>query len=63
MSRTAIQDADREEVAAFIEKLWRSKFVMSRGRKFFPQEESGFIERRDGKIIGLLTYYVEGSAM
>lgn len=63
MSRTAIQDADREEVAAFIERLWHSKLIMSRGRKFFPQEESGFIERRDGKIIGLLTYHVEGDAM
>lgn len=63
MSRTAIQDADRDEVAAFIEKLWHSRFVMSRGRKFFPQDEGGFIERRDGKIIGLLTYHVEGEAM
>ena len=63
MSRTAIQDADREEVAAFIEKLWHRKFVMSRGLKFFPHDESGFIERRDGQIVGLLTYHLDGDAM
>lgn len=63
MSRTAIQDADREDVVAFIEKLWHSKFVMSRGQRFFPHKEHGFIERRDGKIVGLLTYHVEGDSM
>lgn len=63
MSRTAIQDADREEVAAFIENLWHSKFVMSRGRKFYPHEENGFMERRDGRIVGLLTYHVDGRTM
>lgn len=63
MSRTVIQDADREAVAAFIESLWHSKFVMSRGRKFYPHEENGFIERRDGRIVGLLTYHVDDRTM
>ena len=36
---------------------------MSHGRTFLPHEEQGFIERRDGMIVGLLTYHVEGDTM
>ena len=55
--------ADREEVAAFIEQHWRSRVIMSHGRKFYPHEEEGFIERRDGKLVGLLTYHVDGDIL
>lgn len=57
MSRTQISDSDRAEVGAFIERFWQGRAVMSRGKKFFPHEEDGFIERRDGEIVGLLTYH------
>lgn len=63
MSRTSIQDSDRPEVRAFTERHWHSVFIMSRGRKFLPEEEQGFIERRDGEIVGLLTYHMEDDTM
>jgi ribosomal protein S18 acetylase RimI-like enzyme len=63
MTRGEVQDRDREEVARFIERHWHSRAIMSRGRKFFPHEGPGLIERRDGQIVGLLTYHVEDGAM
>lgn len=58
-----MQDSDRAEVAAFIEEHWHDAKVMSQGRAFFPHEESGFIRRRDGRIIGLLTYRADNGAI
>ena len=63
MSRSEIQDSDRQDVADFIEAHWHSQMVMSRGQKFYPHKESGFLERQDGKIVGLLTFHVEDGAM
>ena len=63
MSRTQIQDADREEVAEFVERHWRSRMVISAGRAFHPHKEQGIIERHDGRIVGLLTYHVEDDGM
>ena len=63
MSRAGIQDADRAEVAEFIERHWGSKIVMSRGKVFYPHEEQGFLERRDGAIVGLLTYHIDEEGM
>jgi len=63
MSRSSIESSDRPDVRAFIERYWHSPFVMSLGRKFFPEKEEGFIERRDGEIVGLLTYHVENDVM
>ena len=57
MPRTQIQDVDRDEVAQFIERYWHSRVVMSRGRSFYPHEERGFIERRDGTIVAALTFH------
>jgi len=56
-------DADRPEVARFIERFWHSKMVMSRGRQFYPHEEDGFLERRDGEIVGLVTFHVDEEGM
>ncbi len=63
MARSEIQDAERQDVAEFIEKHWQSKLVMSRGRSFYPHKEAGFIERRDGRIVGLLTYRIDDEGM
>ena len=63
MTRTAIQDDDRGEVRRFIEKRWHGPRVMSRGREFFPHQEQGLIERRGGRIVGLLTYHVDEEGM
>jgi len=58
-----MEDVDRDEVAEFIERHWHSRMIMSRGRSFYPHEERAFLERRDGKIVGLLTYRTEADAM
>jgi N-acetylglutamate synthase-like GNAT family acetyltransferase len=63
MSRSRIEDSDREEVAEFVERHWRSRIVMSAGRAFYPHKEEGFIERVDGKIVGLLTYHMGEDGM
>lgn len=63
MARTEITDADRADVAAFVEKFWQSRISMSRGKAFYPHLERGFIERRDGVIVGLLTYHIENELM
>jgi len=63
MVRTELQPADREELAAFIETHWQSPVVMSRGRAFYPHKEDGFVDRRDGQIVGLLTFHVENKEL
>jgi GNAT superfamily N-acetyltransferase len=63
MSRRSIQDEDRQAIADFIEKHWRSKKVMSQGKAYFPHEHEGFIEWRDGQIAGLLTMAYQGDAL
>ncbi|MFH1108317.1 MAG: GNAT family N-acetyltransferase [Planctomycetota bacterium] len=63
MARTEIRDADRAEVAEFIERHWGSKISMSHGKAFYPHKEQGFVERRDGAIVGLLTYHLDEEEM
>jgi len=63
VDRRKIWESDRPMVAEFIERHWQSRVVMSRGKVFYPHECDGFIEWRDGSIVGLLTYFVEDGAM
>ena len=63
MPRSEIQDADRDEVARFIEAHWGDRLIMCRGCKVYPHTELGFIERRDDTIVGLLTYRIDGNCM
>jgi len=63
MARTEICDADRGEVADFIERHWGSKISMSHGKAHYPHQEQGFVERRDGAIVGLLTYHIDEEGM
>lgn len=63
MSRTMIQDSDRPEVAAFIERNWGSTKIMSCGKAYYPHELDGFVERRDGELVGLLTMHIVGNSM
>lgn len=60
MSRGPITDTDRAEVTAFIERHWHSRIVVNQGRTYYPDQESGFVARREGQIVGLLTYHVHG---
>lgn len=55
-----MKDPDRPEVAEFVERHWHSKLVMSQGEAVYPHEHEGFLERRDGRIVGLVTYRVLG---
>lgn len=63
MAYAAMSDADRTEVAAFIEKHWGSTVIMSRGRAYYPHQEEAFIERRDGRIVGLVTFRADGDGL
>lgn len=63
MARTEVTDADRPEVAQFVERFWHSRVSMSRGKAFYPHLERGFIERRDGTIVALLTFHIENELM
>ena len=63
MGRSEIKESDREELAEFVKRYWHSIIVMSRGKKFYPHKEQGFLERRDGKVVGLLTFHVEDDSM
>ena len=47
-------------MAEFVERHWGSKLVMSCGERYYPHELDGVIERRDGEIVGLLTWIREG---
>ncbi len=63
MARSSIQDCDRKEIAEFVKLHWLSEMVMSRGRSFYPHKEDGFLERRDDRIVGLLTFRIDDDAM
>jgi ribosomal protein S18 acetylase RimI-like enzyme len=63
MERRAIRDDDRPAIAEFIEQRWHSRKVISQGKAYLPHEEEGFIDWRDGKIAGLLTYVLRGDEM
>ena len=60
MMRNQIHDADREEIARFVAEHWGSPLIICCGQCFYPHQEQGFIERREGKIAGLLTYRIDG---
>lgn len=63
MARCEIMNGDRDEVARFIERHWQSRVVMSSGKAYYPHRENGFLERRGGEIVGLLTYHLDGQCM
>ena len=63
MPLSEIQDSDRDAVAEFIQRHWDGKIVTSRGKAYYPHEHPGLIERRDGNIVGLLTYRIDHGDM
>jgi len=63
MARSEITDADRPELARFIERHWNSQVVMSKGKLYYPHKEQGVVERRGGEIVGVLTYHVHNDGM
>jgi GNAT superfamily N-acetyltransferase len=63
MDRRAIIDSDRPQIAEFIERRWHSRKVISQGKAYYPHEEEGFVDWRDGILAGLLTYVIRGDEM
>lgn len=63
MAGVEFMENQREEIAQYIERHWFSRAVMSRGRLIYPHQERGLIERRDEKIIGLLTFRTDAEGM
>ena len=63
MPRTPMTDADRVDVAAFIQRHWGSPVIMSRGKTYHPHLEQGLIERQDDQIVGLITYHMDEDGM
>lgn len=63
MAGVEFTDAEREEIARFIEHHWNSRAVMSSGRMIFPHQERGLMERRGGEIVALLTFRTDHEGM
>jgi GNAT superfamily N-acetyltransferase len=58
----ALDDGDRDRVAAFYRERWGSDRVVSRGRLHRVAELPGFVTMADGgeQIVGLVTYLIAG---
>jgi len=63
MSRTFIQDQDREQVARFVEQHWLAPQIVCGGQVYFPHKEHGIIDRQDGRIVGLITWRIDAEGM
>lgn len=57
----AIQDEDRDWLRSKVQEIWNSRFVVSRGVAREPANLPGFLAIKDGKTIGVATYYIEGA--
>ncbi|NDJ84257.1 MAG: GNAT family N-acetyltransferase [Chloroflexi bacterium] len=57
-----VQAADRPEVERFLTQQWGVPMVVSRGKTHYPAELPGFVAIHAGKLLGLITYRIEGSA-
>ncbi len=58
-----IQDSDRDEIREFISEHWHAPHICIRDKLYYPHEAEAFIERRDGKVAGLVTYEQQGDAI
>lgn len=56
MAFTPIEDSDRDEVVEFVERHWLGPEIVSSGRKYHARDLDGLIERREGRIAGLVTF-------
>ena len=58
-----IQDSDRDEIREFISEHWHAPHICIRDKLYYPHEAEAFIERRDGKVAGIVTYEQQGDAI
>ena len=54
---------DCDRVASLLASSWGSTIVVSRGVRHDASRLPAFLAERDGKVVGLLTYAVDGDAM
>ena len=58
-----IKDSDRKEIRSFIEEHWSAPHICIREKLYDPHEAEGFIVRREGKLVGLLTFQQQGNSI
>jgi GNAT superfamily N-acetyltransferase len=56
---TEIRNEDSSLIASFISDSWGSPMSVSKGRIFNTTDLPGFIQKRDEKTIGLVTYNID----
>ena len=57
----AIKSEDKILISKFISDHWGSPISVSKGKTHHTAELPGFISKKDGKIIGLITYIIENN--
>ena len=58
-----IQDSDRAEIQGFIKEHWSAPHICVRETVYYPHESEGFVVRREGKLVGLLTFQQQGDSI
>jgi GNAT superfamily N-acetyltransferase len=59
---TPLRPQDRRKVADLIASRWGSHVVVAHGTVYRPAGLPGFVARRDGEWVGLVTYHIAGGA-
>jgi ribosomal protein S18 acetylase RimI-like enzyme len=54
--------SDRDWVACRIAESWGAEIVVAHSKIYRPVELPGFAAESEGKVIGLLTFHIEGAA-
>lgn len=54
---------DAAEICEFVHRHWHAPHIVVRGKLYHPAEADGFVVRREGSIIGLITYLIEGDSI
>lgn len=63
ISIRSIKKEDKADLKQFIQGFWGSEKMVSRGKLHDISEHAGFLAKKDGKIIGLVTYEKSGEEM
>ncbi len=58
----SLDDSDIAWIAQWIMKQWGDNFVVAHGKVYHPQELPGFAAIQHDKVVGLLTYSLEGNS-
>lgn len=57
-----LEVSDRNWVADFLDKHWGSTKIVTRGKPYYAHLLPGFAATRDGDIVGMATYRIEGDS-